>query len=442
MAVKGKVNVRDAIVNSLMRTTSGSKFSNLELDSALKKYDLSQKDRALFTAIYYGVIERRLTLDKIIGKLSSRPIEKIDPRTLEILRVALYQLRFMDRIPAHAAVSSAVDLTHKGGTDSFVNAVLRAYLRDPDVFEGEKMGFSGSELLSYKYSVPVWLIESWTKDYGFQTAEKIAAESCSRPTVTLRVNTITSSREDICRELVASGIEYELVDGCDSAVKLLSSCPLEEIAPLTDGRAYVQDMASQYASAVLDPVPGETVFDVCACPGGKSFSAAMHMENKGRVLSFDLHRSKLSLIDKGAEKLGINIIETFERDGRVFAEEYDGIADRIICDVPCSGLGVISKKPEIRYKDPGELSRLPEIQSAILENCSRYLKIGGILVYSTCTISRAENDDVYDRFISSTDCFEAVDFEVGGHRSAGGKLTLFPFDGTDGFFISKIKRVK
>ncbi|MBR5452531.1 MAG: 16S rRNA (cytosine(967)-C(5))-methyltransferase RsmB [Clostridia bacterium] len=442
MAVKGKVNVRDAIVNSLMRTTNGSKFSNLELDSALKKYELSQKDRALFTAIYYGVIERRLTLDTIIGRLSSRPIEKIDPRTLEILRVALYQLRFMDRIPAHAAVSSAVDLTRKGGTDSFVNAVLRAYLRSPDDFEGEKMGLCGAELLSYKYSVPVWLVESWTRDYGYETAERIAAESCSRPTVTLRVNILRSSADEICREITEAGIECEAVEGWENAVRLLSSCPLEELSPLSDGRAYVQDMASQYASAVLAPAPGETVLDVCACPGGKSFSAAMHMENKGRVLSFDLHRSKLSLIDKGAEKLGINIIETAERDGRIFAEEYDGIADRIICDVPCSGLGVISKKPEIRYKDPGDINRLPEIQSAILENCSRYLKVGGTLVYSTCTLSRAENDDVYDRFISSSDCFVPEEFEVGGYRSLGGKLTLFPFDGTDGFFISKIKRVK
>lgn len=442
MAVNGKVNVRDAIVNSLMRTTNGSKFSNLELDSALKKYDLSQKDRALFTAIYYGVIERRITLDTIIGKLSSRPLEKIDPRTLEILRVALYQLRFMDRIPAHAAVSSAVDLTRKGGTDSFVNAVLRAYLRSPDDFEGEKLGLLGAEFLSYKYSVPVWLVENWTADYGYETAEKIAAESCSRPTVTLRVNTLVSSSDEICRELTAAGIECERVEDSESAVRLLSSCPLEELSPLREGRAYVQDMASQYASAVLAPLPGETVFDVCACPGGKSFSAAMRMENKGRVLSFDLHRSKLSLIDKGAEKLGIDIIETAERDGRIFVPEYEGIADRIICDVPCSGLGVISKKPEIRYKDPAEIKRLPEIQSAILENCSRYLKAGGTLVYSTCTLNRAENDEVYDRFISSFEGFVPEDFEVGGRRSTGGKLTLFPFDGTDGFFISKIKRVK
>ena len=442
MAVKRRADVRDAVVNSLIRTQNGSKFSNLELDAALEKYDFSPKDRALFTALYYGVIERRITLDRIISTLSAREFSKIDERALQILRMALYQLIYMDRIPEHAAVSSAVELTHKGGTDSFVNALLRSYLRSRESFLPENIGLSGAELLEYKYSVPAWMIEEWRLDYGEETAEKIAEAANSHPYLTLRVNTVSSTRESVIKELTDSGIEAEEDYSCQSAVHLKSNYPIDKVTAVQNGHAFVQDLASQLCCEALSPNENDLVLDVCSCPGGKSFSLAMLMNNKGKLISSDLHKSKLSLVSAGADKLGINIIETCVRDGREPVQELFGAADKILCDVPCSGLGVLAKKPDIRHKNREDVLKLPEIQYAILRNSAEYLKVGGTLVYSTCTVRRAENENVIEKFVKEDDRFVLESFTVGDYDAPGGLLTILPSEMTDGFFISKIKRIK
>lgn len=442
MAVKRRADVRDAVVNSLMRTQNGSKFSNLELDSALEKYDFSPKDRALFTALYYGVIERQITLDKIISTLSTREFSKIDERALQILRMALYQLIYMDRIPEHAAVSSAVELTHKGGTDSFVNALLRSYLRSKDKFLPENTGLSGVELLSYKYSVPAWMIEEWSEDYGIDMAEKIADAANSHPYMTLRVNTILTDRDSVIKELAVNEVEAVSDESCESAVHLKSNYPIDKITVIKNGRAFVQDLASQLCCEALCPNENDFVLDVCSCPGGKSFSLAMLMKNNGRIISSDLHKSKLSLVADGAEKLGIDIIETCVRDGREAVEELISSADKILCDVPCSGLGVLAKKPDIRHKNKEDVHKLPEIQYAILKNSAEYLKVGGALVYSTCTVRRAENEDVIEKFVLGDDRFVFEPFLVGEYQAPDGRLTIFPSEKTDGFFVSKIKRIK
>lgn len=442
MAVKRRADVRDAVVNSLMRTQNGSKFSNLELDSALEKYDFSPKDRALFTALYYGVIERQITLDKIISTLSTREFSKIDERALQILRMALYQLIYMDRIPEHAAVSSAVELTHKGGTDSFVNALLRSYLRSKDKFLPENTGLSGVELLSYKYSVPAWMIEEWSEDYGIDMAEKIADAANSHPYMTLRVNTIFTDRDSVIKELAVNEVEAVSDESCESAVHLKSNYPIDKITVIKNGRAFVQDLASQLCCEALCPNENDFVLDVCSCPGGKSFSLAMLMKNNGRIISSDLHKSKLSLVADGAKKLGIDIIETCVRDGREAVEELISSADKILCDVPCSGLGVLAKKPDIRHKNKEDVHKLPEIQYAILKNSAEYLKVGGTLVYSTCTVRRAENENVIEKFVLGDDRFVFEPFSVGEYQAPDGRLTIFPSEKTDGFFVSKIKRIK
>jgi len=442
MAVKRRADVRDAVINSLMRTQNGSKFSNLELDAALGKYDFSPKDRALFTALYYGVIERQITLDRIISELSTREIEMIDVRALQILRMALYQLIYMDRIPDHAAVSSAVELTHKGGTDSFVNALLRSYLRSKDKFLPENTGLSGVELLSYKYSVPAWMIEEWSADYGSEQAEKIAAEANSHPYLTLRVNTLCATRESVIKELAVNEVEAVTDDSCESAVHLKSNYPIDKITVIKNGHAFVQDLASQLCCEALSPKENDLVLDVCACPGGKSFSLAMLMNNKGRILSSDLHKSKLSLVSGGAKNLGIDIIETSVRDGREPVSELFCKADKILCDVPCSGLGVLAKKPDIRHKNKEDVIKLPDVQYAILKNSAEYLKVGGTLVYSTCTVRRAENENVVEKFVQEDGRFAFESFSVGEYQASDGRLTIFPSEKTDGFFISKIKRIK
>ena len=438
--MKSETRVRSAAVNSLIRTFNRSKFSNLELDSSIKKHGFSEKDAAFFTALYYGVIERRLSLDTIISELSSRPAEKIDQRVMEIMRVGLYQLRYMDRVPDYAAVSTSVEMAGKS-SGQFVNAVLRAYIRDPGRFDPGKIRLSGNALLSYRYSVPEWMIGSWTEDYGSKAAETIAALACSKPCVTLRTNTLVTDRDSLMYELSSAGTECREIGWCSEAVRLGSSGSVGELSPVAEGRAFVQDCASQLCVKVLSPQPGETVLDVCACPGGKSFSAAMLMENRGRIISSDIHGNKLSLVSEGAARLGIGIIETRLQDAREFDPGLVSSADRVICDVPCSGLGVIAKKPEIRYKSQEEFERLPSIQKLILETASRYVKPGGTLVYSTCTLRRRENDEVVDGFLSWTRDFEPFDFCSGSYSSSGGKLTIFPSETTDGFFIARMRRV-
>ena len=241
-------------------------------------------------------------------------------------------------------------------------------------------------------------------------------------------------------ELRSAGAECREIEWCGEAVRLGSSGPVGEMAPVSEGRAFVQDCASQLCVKVLSPQPGETVLDVCACPGGKSFSAAMLMENRGRIISSDIHGNKLSLVSEGAARLGIGIIETRLQDAREYDPGLVSSADRVICDVPCSGLGVIAKKPEIRYKSRDEFARLPSIQEQILETSSRYVKPGGTLIYSTCTLRRRENDEVVEGFLSKALDFKPFDFSFGSYSSSGGRLTIFPSETTDGFFIAGMKR--
>ena len=435
-------SAREVAFKVLKDAEKNRTYSNIAVDRALSQSELSGADRGLVTAIVMGVTERKLTLDAMISSLSQKG-EQTDSDARVLLRMGIYQLYFLDRIPDHAAVNETVALAPKR-LRGFINAVLREFLRRRESGRLESLFPSREEdmlgYLSVKYSFPKDVCAEFIKIYGTERTEVIFEKFNSAPPLTLRINTLKISRDDYSGRLRESGIDFRLSDRLENAV-LLDGVAYNEVPGVGEGWFFIQDEASQICVEALGAESGETIVDVCSCPGSKSFGSAIRMGNEGKIHSFDLHKSKLPLIERNAERLGISIIETAERDGRTPDESLFGRADRVLCDVPCSGLGVIAKKPEIRYKNISEFERLPEIQYEILSASARYVRKGGILVYSTCTVLPRENRENVERFLSEHKDFEAVDFRVGELRSAGGMLSLSPdIDGTDGFFVAKMRR--
>lgn len=436
-----KITARKAAVSTLLKTAQSRGYSNIELDAAIKKFGLEGVERAFFTALFYGVIERKITLDYIISRLSSRTLDDIDIKVLTILETGIYQLRYMDKVPESAAVNESVKLCDEfyapKNSGAFVNALLREYIRKKDDIPFPDRKKEYIKYLSITYSVPAWLCEKWSREFG-SDCEKLFEATFRSPRMTLRVNTLKTNADELVSSLASLGIKAERTKFAPHGVRLLGAVPTEKL-DANSGMFFVQDEASQIAVAALGATAGDTVIDCCAAPGGKSFGAAMSMENTGVVYSFDLHKSKISLIEKGAARLGISIISADVQNG---AERRGDMptADKIICDVPCSGLGVIAKKPDIRYKSPDEFEKLPTLSLKILETAAGYLKSGGDIVYSTCTLSKAENEEVVEKFLASHAEFSLRPFEVGGLKSDG-MLTLLPHvHRTDGFFISKLHK--
>lgn len=421
-------NVRKLAFDSLKKCEKDGKYSNLEVSSLIVRSDLDPRDKGLFTALVYGVIEKRITLDALISAFSEKPLHKLDRDVVIALRLAIYQLVFMDRIPPHAAINESVELvkatSHKASAP-FVNAVLRTALKNKEHFL-EILEKSGKSAV---YSVPEWIIELWERGYGEEKTKALLEGFMSNPPVTLRVNTLKIKREELLERLSDKAEPHATAPD----ILVLKGGSVEELEGFREGLFFVQGTSSYTAVRALSPKSGERVIDVCACPGGKSFSAAIEMGNRGELFSFDLHKNKLSLIDKGALRLGIDIIKSDENNANSPREELLGTADKVICDVPCSGLGIIAKKPDIKYKDKKEIERLPEIQKSILTNSVKYLKSGGRLLYSTCTLNPDENERVTDAFLE----------ENQGFRRVGKPTTIFPEgDFEDGFFYDIIEKTE
>lgn len=417
----------------LQRIEKNDSFLNLALDHALEGSHLSGSDRALASALIYGVTERRLTLDYQIERLSTRPTDSIDPAVRTALRLGLYQLIYLDRIPAYAAISETVDLLPRRSA-GFANAILRAYTRQGALSLPERVG-NLLPYLSVAYSVCPALASRLLSDYGEERAEAIL-RGFERPSATtLSTNLLRTTRDELLTRL-SDAVPTEIAPN-----GIITKGSVRELYGFEDGLFFVQDEASQICVEALGAQPNETVMDICACPGSKSFGTAIRMKNQGNVYSYDLHAKKLPLIESGAKRLGITIISTAERDGRTFIPEMEGRADRVLCDVPCSGFGTLSKKPEIRYKDPADMAGLPDIQLAILENACRYVKVGGVLVYSTCTILPAENEENVIRFLAKHPEFSLTPFSVTSLSVENGMITLFPdTNATDGFFVARMVR--
>ena len=407
-------------------------YSNLTLDSALKNAELSDSDRALATQLVFGVITRKITLDYYIGKLSSMGGSRIEPDVRDVLRMGLYQLIYLDKIPAHAAVNESVTLVPSRAR-GFVNALLRNWQR-----KGNDIPLPADpiEKMSVLRSYPIELCEKLTAEYGYAESDAMLETMNATPPLTVRVNTIKTDRETLLRSFREDGADAEKGIISPFAIRVKGT-PITRLNGFDGGLFFAQDEASQICVAALGAKAGDTVIDVCSAPGGKSFGAAMTMENTGKIYSFDLHDSKISLIRYGAARLGIDIIEARAGDARSFIKELEGCADAVLCDVPCSGYGVMAKKPEIRHKSLSDAERLPEIQYAILENAAKYVKKGGTLVYSTCTVLSEENGKNVERFLDEHKEFVPEGFTF-GERAFKAQTTLLPHkDGTDGFFVAK-----
>ncbi|MBQ2998896.1 MAG: 16S rRNA (cytosine(967)-C(5))-methyltransferase RsmB [Clostridia bacterium] len=413
----------------LQKAETNDQYLNIALDHALDASSLSELDRALAATLVYGVTERKLTLDYQIDRLSSRKANELDLAVRTALRLGLYQLIYLDRIPPHAAVDESVSLVPRRAS-GFVNAILRAYTRDPHLYLPEKEDLP--TYLSVVYSVGRPLVEKLLAAYGETMTEEIFQGFAQTPDTTLAVNTLKTSRDALAERLSATPTPL-------SPNGLRVRGAVRALDGFSRGEFFVQDEASQLCVEALGANAGETVLDICSAPGSKSFGSAIRMKNEGKILSFDLHEKKLSLIRSGAERLGITIIETEAHDGREPISDLFGQADRVLCDVPCSGFGVLAKKPELRYKDPDVSQALPKIQRDILETACRYVKSGGVLIYSTCTILPEENEENVKAFLGDHPEFSLSPFSAGNFDCPEGMVTLFPhIHKTDGFFIARL----
>lgn len=382
-------NARKIAVKTLVKIGDEGAFSNLAVNEALKNADLDDRDKALATALIYGVLDRQITLDYILSKFLKTPIRKISAYTLAVLRTALYQIKYMDKIPESAAVNEAVKLIKSSNNNrnaGFVNGVLRNVLRT----EVELPTGNSAEDLSIKYSCPLWITQSFIKDYGSETAIKLLDESLKTPLTVLRINTVKTNIKAVENELVKQGVEVKSGNE-ENSLELTKGTDISSNELYKKGYFYAQDYASQRAIALLSPKPGDRVLDICSAPGGKSFTSACLMENKGEIIACDLYPHRVELIKKSAERLGFDCIKTKVADALEYNPEL-GEFDLVICDVPCSGLGVIRRKPEIKYTAQSDLDELKNIQLKIAKNALKYLKKGGKMLYSTCTLRREENE--------------------------------------------------
>ncbi len=398
----------------LIKCEKNGAYSNIELSSSLSKTSLDDRDRAFVTSLTYGVLSRLITLDAIISKLYNKNISKLDKSVLVILRMGIYQLKYMDKVPQNAAVYESVELCKKfvnRGAAGLVNGILRSFVRK---------GADIAKTPEVTYSCDKSICELLVSQYGETVTEDILKSFFTPRKIYATVNTLVISVEEF-----ATKYDAEIVNETTVAVK---SSVIDKI---TDSNEFfVQDITSARAVELLSPSEGDRLADLCAAPGGKSLKAAVMMNNKGSIHSFDLHANKISLLDKSAKRLGIDIIETAEADATVHNSELKDKFDKIICDVPCSGLGVIARKPEIRYKKTEDFEGLYTVQSKILKNASTYLKKGGKLLYSTCTINRKENEECVNAFLDNNN----------GYRLVKEKLYL-PTDDNDGFYAAIIERV-
>jgi 16S rRNA (cytosine967-C5)-methyltransferase len=389
------------------------------------------------------VQQNRLLLDFWIDHYSSVKVKKLEPQIAGCIRIAMYQMAFLDKIPVSAAVNESVNLAKRVGRNKrasgLVNGVLRSFARELEHLPQPE----GENRLSVLYSHPQWLVDLFQAEVGEGEIEALLQADNSEPPTCIQVNTCKTTQSELLDELKEEGVSAEPHPWPPDCLLLTRTGSLEQLSAFQEGRFLVQDAAARLAVLCCDPQPGERILDVCAAPGGKSFSSAIQMQDRGEILSCDIHPHKQVLMEEGAARLGISIMTTQVQDGKSFRPEWEGSFDRLIVDVPCSGLGIIRKKPDIRDKDPRQLEGLPQVQSAILENVCRYVRPGGVVLYATCTVLERENQGVVRAFLQQHPEFTLEPFRLPEPLGLcqEGMLTLWPHrHGTDGFFMAKLRR--
>ncbi len=432
------MSARDTALSVLIACRKNNAWLDAALKQQLARDRLDRRDAALATRLCAAVTQNRLLLDEWISRYLKDKPSRLQPAVLDILRLALCQLRFFDKLPPSAVVNEAVEQAKRLANPraaGLVNGVLRAMLRDPSRLELPRE-------LSLRYSHPGQLVELLRANVGETLLEPLLRCHNEAPGVFLQTNTLRTSCQALISDLIRQeGLAAEPHPWLPDCVTVSGGGP-EQTEAFRDGRFYVQDPAARLAVLALAPAPGDRVLDCCAAPGGKSVSAAIDMKNEGTLVCCDIHPHKLDLIRAGSERLGLDAIQVRLQDASVPNPDWAGAFDRIIADVPCSGLGVIRKKPDIRYKELAPLEGLPAVQRRILEAQASHLRPGGLLVYSTCTLLRRENEEVVSAFLAEHPEFGPEPLELPGlGRIESGMKTLLPCtEGTDGFFIAKLRK--
>ncbi|MEE0869477.1 MAG: 16S rRNA (cytosine(967)-C(5))-methyltransferase RsmB [Ruminococcus sp.] len=436
-------NPRNTALNVLMKIEQDNAYSNIALNNAIRENKLSGVDSSFVSALVYGVLERKITLDYIIKQYSKIPLRKIEIKTKMILRLGILQLIFMDKIPESAAVNESVNLAKKHKlqkSSGFINGILRSITRSEEKY---KLPDKSDRVLYYsvKYSAPQELVKLWINSYGELNTEQLLKSLGGRPKICARVNTLKNDKNSLIAELAKENVKAEEIPFLENAVSLTETGSIERLSAYKSGKLHIQDASSQLCVDFLSPKPREVLLDICSAPGGKSFTAAQYMCDRGKIFACDLYNHKLKLISDGAKRLGIHSIVTLKRDG-ASSDVSLPLADKILCDVPCSGLGILSRKPEIRYKDNLITADLPELQYKILCQSAQYLANGGRLVYSTCTLNPAENNKNARRFLEEHPDFYGVKLSLPPQINRAidehdYEITLMPHtSGTDGFYIA------
>lgn len=431
----------------ILQKAENGEYLNLAFRDGILSTNLSASDTAFLKELVFGVFRNKILLDVIIRKNSSIRLKKIDPEILNILRMGTYQILFMDKVPDHAAVSESVNLAKKCSspkTVAFVNAVLRQIIRTIPDKNLDFLSFSDeTEYLSVKYSYPLPLAEFFVKSFG-KRAESLMRAGNKSPDLCVRVNTLKVTKEEFIKKLDELSITYKETPYTDCGLYLFGAT--EEKRKCLSGLFTVQDQSSQLAALSLSPECGDFVLDLCSAPGGKTTHIAELMKNQGEILASDIYESRLKSVDFLAASLGIAIIKTHPHDATVIDDDLIEKADKILADVPCSGLGIIRRKPDIKYKENiTNFSELNEIQLKILDTAYYYLKSGGAMVYSTCTINKGENKELIDKFINAHPDMKLDKIEsehiLGAAKQMGekGYIEIFPdTDKSDGFFVCRM----
>ena len=430
---------RKTAFDTLLRVLTGGAYSNLALSAALDGKPLSEQDSAFASALVYTTVERLITIDDHLSRCLKQPLRKLHPQVQTALRMGAAQILFMDRVPDGAAVNESVKLVQSLRAARYASGLVNAVLRKV-ALNGLQLPDGGSdENRSVRYSCPEWLVRLWSDAYGADEADKMMASALGGTAVTVRVNTTKCTATELAGRLAEEGVSSSPVDGLPDALRLDKCGAPEKTAAFREGLFHVQDASSQYCCAALDVQPGQTIYDVCAAPGGKTFTIAEMLQNSGTVEAFDLYPQRVGLIEQGASRLGLSNVRASVCDASV-PDNARKQADRVLCDVPCAGLGVIGKKPEIRFKKQEDIDKLPELQYNILCISSAYVRKGGILVYSTCSLNPRENEEVVRRFLSSHPSFHTLPILPGVDAfRCGDMCSLLPHrTHSDGFFITAL----
>ncbi len=449
MTDRKPISAREAAASALFAMDENKAWSDGALHKALSGSGLSGRDAAFASRLLYGTVQNEMLLDWYLRQFSNIRLKKINTRVRICLRMGLYELLMLDKVPGRAAVNETVELVKRrchvnGRAASFANAVMRSASRALDEGRLPRLDCPDKEsYYSLRYSHPEWLVRELSDKYGQKLTGEICKADNEYAPVSVRVNLLKAVPEQARGELEAEGFTVTPHENAPG-ILLCSGGDVTALPLFREGKITVQDAAAAVAVAAAAPEAGMFALDCCAAPGGKSFLIAEMMRNKGRVVSCDVYPHKLDRIREGAERLGLSIIEPVVQDARRARKEWTGAADIVLCDVPCSGFGIIRKKPEIRYRQREDALRLPELQTGILSNCAKYVKPGGTLVYSTCTILSRENEDVVNRFIEENKEFtlEKWSHPVCGSRGDGMATLLTPVHNTDGFFIAKLRKNK